>query len=543
MKRLIRSAGVALALLAAGASYAQSTSDFISGLAGRLAGPGGAGYVGYSNGATGSVARTVAKKLGDRINAADFGVVCDGSTDDAANLNKALTYAGTVTPSFVMLPNTTTNCMVGSTVTVPTGVTLWGNGGESAGLSAKVLNLNPMISLAGNGSSLREMYVRADAAGTNASGVVVQMPNAIGQIVDHVYVQGGCTGIDINGNQPIVSNSIINGTAGTGCHGMVVGRLTTGATTTDARIDKVTVAASQSSPPDDDLLILDVGGLLVTTSDMLFAKVGTHINPGTNQAVLWATMTGTYAGDTNVNNAFLIDTAAASANVQGMECMNCWMASAQAAGATNLVVQNTGGGGLAGLHWTGARIYNAAQNGVSINAGTNVSFDASRWCGNGRTATGSNVFFNTNVSNWAVRDSTVGSTCDGFTSSSIANGILMGGGNSEVVITGNDFTGAMTNQVAGTPIGNSVVANNTFLSNSINTIASAATINPGAFDTTAVSGTATISTINGAWNGRRITLIPTAPWQLATGGNVCSALTATTSTPVTLVYGGCWYVK
>jgi hypothetical protein len=42
---------------------------------------------------TGAVSRTVQSKLQDVINAKDFGVVCDGTTDDSANAQAAITAA------------------------------------------------------------------------------------------------------------------------------------------------------------------------------------------------------------------------------------------------------------------------------------------------------------------------------------------------------------------------------------------------------------------------------------------------------------------
>jgi hypothetical protein len=65
----------------------------VGGAAPALAGANGSSFVGFLQSGTGAVARTVQDKLRDTVHAKDFGVVANGSTDDYAAMQKAITYA------------------------------------------------------------------------------------------------------------------------------------------------------------------------------------------------------------------------------------------------------------------------------------------------------------------------------------------------------------------------------------------------------------------------------------------------------------------
>ena len=77
--------------------------------------------------ATGSTtARTLAARAAQVVNIKDHGAVCDGSTDDRTAINAAMTAASAGTAKTVFFPPSSTACMMGSSVTVPANVTLWG---------------------------------------------------------------------------------------------------------------------------------------------------------------------------------------------------------------------------------------------------------------------------------------------------------------------------------------------------------------------------------------------------------------------------------
>lgn len=504
--------------------------------------PDAPGDVRFRQKGAGSVPRPLSVKLADIINGADFGMLCNGSNDDAAALNRALAYAASVAPAVVNLPLSGTRCVIAGTVTVPENVTLAGARGQRASLAAGAANLSPMISLAGNGAAIRDLYINASAAGANSRGATIAVRNVVAPVIAGVYIQGPFIGIDLNGNQALVEQTIVNGVKGAGSVGIRIGALTAHAETTDARIARTTVIGDRAQPGDAAMQILDAGGLLVSESDMLFTKIGTQIAPGANQSVAWASLNNTYVGDTNAINALEIDTRAPSARVEGLECSACWTASAQ---SDNILIANTGGGLVSEIHFNGLRNYNGASNGANVKAGTFVTFDASRFCGNGRGGgAAANIVYGPNVSAYAVRNSELGGSCGGLFKAAPRHGIVLAGNNAGGLVSGNDFSGSRT-PISGSPTGDSIVSSNLGIDTKPAAIASAATIDVHTAPVVLLTGNAKIRAIEPTWNGRTLKLIPTkGTASFATGGNLCNAATAAQNAPVDAYFNGsCWNLK
>ncbi|WP_412526674.1 hypothetical protein [Burkholderia lata] len=490
----------------------------------------------------GSIPRTLSVKLADTINGADFGMQCNGKADDTNALNRALAYAATVAPSVVNLPLSSTRCVIAGTISVPGNVTLAGSRGQRASLSAGVPNLNPLISLDGDGSAIRDLYIDVAAAGSNSKGAAIVVKNVVAPVISGIYIQGPFIGIDLNGNQALIDQTIINGVKGPGSIGIRIGARTIHGNTVDARISHTTVIADRADPGDVAMQVLDAGGLLVSESDMLFTRIGTQIIPGHQQWVAWASFSNTYVGDTNTNHALAIDTTAPTARVAGLECTACWAASAQ---SDNIVVDNTAKGLVSEIHFNGLRNYNGESNGANIRAGTFVTFDASRFCGNGRNRRpAANIVYGANVGAFAVRNSELGGTCGGLFTTAPEYGLLLAGNNAGAVISGNDFSGSKT-PISGTPAGDSIMTSNLGIDTSPVTIESATTIDVHATSVAMLTGEAIIRNIRPTWNGRLLKLIPShGPASFTTGGNLCNSLTTQTNVPVDAYFNGtCWNLK
>lgn len=472
-----------------------------------------------------------------------FGAKCDGVTDDATAINAALAAAGARGNGRVQIP-AGPGCAIGSTISVPAHVTLMGTGGayptsrSDGGLLAKRKNLD-MISLTGDASTVRDLLVNAGAAGTNTSGTAIKMTVSNGERVIDSAILKPFIGIDINGNSPIVDRVTINDVAAGGV-GWSVGRLTKQANTIDARIINSTVGGASVGAAYDQI-IYDAGGLFEQNDDLLFANIGTQIKPGPNQQIIWPFFANTVLGDTNGTVAFAINTSASSAIVKGLNCSACWAASAQsAARGTNLLIANDGGGTIDGLHFSGSRIYNSAKVLALIQAGANISFDATQFCGAARGQ--ANIQVAVDVSGIAFRGGHIGGACDGQGTAGEV-GISFAGDNSNVTVQGVNFAGIGTPTTGG-PTGDSFADNNSGLG-AAPSISSAATISlPGIWHNYKITGATAISTIKGGWANRQALFITPSSLAFTTGGNICNALTSSANVPVLATYlESCWYLK
>lgn len=481
---------------------------------------------------------TSANATVNTIDPRDYGAKCDGSTNDAVGINAALSYASTLGKGVVQIPPGP-GCAISSSLSVPANVTLSGTGsGPSGGLIAKIINLN-MISLAAH-SSVNNLYINANSAGTNTSGTAISIGVVTGAMVENVAISGPFWGVDINGNSPSLNYVTINDIPSGGV-GWLIGRLTTGSNTVDARITNSTIGGA-STGASYDQIIYDSGGLFESNNDLLYADIGTYIVPGAGQQVIWSFFDNTVLGDTNRSYAFAISTSASSAKVYGLMCTNCWAASPQnPTTSANILINNGSGGSINGIRFVGSRIYTSAKLLAYINGGTNISFDSTTFCG--AASTQPNMIISSGISGVAIRNSRVGGACDG---QSIGGntGIALGGGNTGIIINGVDFNGVAT-AVSGALSGDSVASGNSGMGSPA-AIASGATITlPGVFPTYTISGTSTVSTINGAWLNRSVMLISTGgAVPFTTGGNICKALTSSQNVPVLATYlGTCWYLK
>lgn len=498
--------------------------------------------------AGGTTALAPATIAPDTFDVRFMGAKCDGTTNDAAAFNAAASWVSGYGGGKVLVPPGRT-CIVDATLTLPANVGLQGFGKLSSILRVGIANLSPMIMVAGSNASILDLEIQAGpglAADTAGAAIDMGTNTPSNTLVRNVYILYPCIGIEASGNTQTFDGLYVNGFANSGCMGMRLGHYTTQAANTDTRISDSTFAAARAGTvatvADADLRIEDSGGLQMSDDDDLFAKVGIQIDPGANQAVDWTSLGSSYYGDTNTVAAVTIDTASASATVQGVTGNGGW---ASSGGTAGVVVKNSGGGTVDGVHFLGMRFFNNAGNAFEDGPGTtHVSVDASQFCG---TATGGNdVVLDSGASNIGLRDNRIGGGCDGLNTTP-AVGIVLAGSNSSIIITGNDLTGPTT-PITGTPTGDSIVKDNVPLGTELGTVADAASLSLGSYEAYSVTGSGTgITSIGGAWQGRRVTLFPAAALTFATGGAsgsaICSGYTGTAGVLIDAIYHGCWYLK
>ncbi len=433
------------------------------------------------------------------------------------------------------------------------------------------------ITITSSSVFFRDLLVTANAGGANSSGATFTVGSATSSVAgnpngvtfDNVKVDGPCIGFDLAGITLTLNLVQQVNLSGAGCYGMRIGHKTYSAKTEEVRIlNSNNTISSTAPPPSAAILIEDVGGLTLSNVDNIGA--GTVFCPGqivvegtpTGQEVDWAGVIRTEFGDTLNGPALLIDTCASLGVVKGAVINTGWASTSL--DSHGVVIRNTGGGTIQGIHFVALRAYNNYGSGVQIQTAnaSDVSFDGSFMCGNGLA--GSNTYANISVAAgvrlFALRGSRVSDRCDGFFtpagSTAVTNTpILLSGNDSSppytnndlLTIIGNDLSGNALPAIQGTPSNAATSVNvrhNLGVDNAAPTIASAGTITLGYFPLYLLTGTADISTIQGHPYNWTMTLIPTdAPITFLAGSGICHSFTAVRYARVTLSWQAslaCW---
>ena len=135
-----------------------------------LAASTGAALVGSITSGTGATARTVQAKFRDVISVKDFGAVGDGVTDDSAAFNAALTASvGGLAGRGVYVPGSNARYVIGSTIVVPGGARLYGDGARSSSFLIKAFN-GTFITLA-DGAQLSGLRMNGNGATYTGKGI------------------------------------------------------------------------------------------------------------------------------------------------------------------------------------------------------------------------------------------------------------------------------------------------------------------------------------------------------------------------------------
>lgn len=134
---------------------------------------GTATLISYVDPITGGVSRTVTSRLSDRADAKDFGVVCDGSTDDTTALQLAVTNAATAKAALYLPADT---CLV-SALSLPSNTHIIGQGWGLSTIKQKALtgvNNTPFLTNSdhtGGNSNIALEQLTIDGNASNQGGV------------------------------------------------------------------------------------------------------------------------------------------------------------------------------------------------------------------------------------------------------------------------------------------------------------------------------------------------------------------------------------
>lgn len=483
-----------------------------------------------------------------------WGCVGDGVTNDAVCLQAAITATGTgklYSGPYLYKSNTAlTSAAQGFEFVCDT---KRGPGETSPyGLRAGVANI-ALLTLTGNGQAVRNCYIDNTNNGaigaTTGRGIVSSGANAF---IEENAIIGGCNSLDVSGNVVTVRGNRLTGVNvnNAGCAQIRVGHTTTFGATVDVRIDKnVAECGACGTPYEAGLLVEDAGGILITSSDFLFAKHGTKVYPGVNQEVDWLTATGTYLSDTSTDDGVLFDTAAASGVIKGASIVQGW--SASSVGGSGIRILNSAAGTVKGIYISDSRIYANGKYAVLIEGGSDIVLNGNHACGNSVLSAGTygSYTIGAGITGVTLLNNRGGPDCASFATVT-AFGVFLGGTNGPVMIVGNDFTGNAAPIVygAGAFTGKSIVHDNRGIDDTVGTIATASSISPFPNQITVLTGTTTITTITVNWENETHTFVTQDGAVLFnTGGNICNAVTsAGAKARVEAVYiagFACWSLK
>ena len=233
-----------------GAQYAYTETDsdtvtFVSGLhvgaevkftttQQQGAGAVNASQVTYNPAGTGAVATNVQAKLRESVSVLDYGAIGNGTTDDTAAIQAAITYAYSVAIPKVIFPNKNSTYLISSSISVPQGITLQGEGTVfvsstgTQGFQTRILKASTMttaaVVLAGQSAAMANIGVYANA-GATGNGIEIQSNTAVLTDVSsngHAGIGiliGSKVGAYVNCNSFRLSNIVTNYN---GSHGLYI---------------------------------------------------------------------------------------------------------------------------------------------------------------------------------------------------------------------------------------------------------------------------------------------------------------------------------
>jgi hypothetical protein len=227
---------------------------------------------------------------------------------------------------------------------------------------------------------------------------------------------------------------------------------------------------------------------------------------------------------------------------------NAWFSAAK---TQPVLIQNTGGGIMAGIHFTASRFYPRVDQDIvlikSISAATGIGDITIRdstlcWQGNAAASTGTGINVASTVTVGGTIEITgnlIGACAPNGTPGTMLRGITLASSTIAATVVGNRLIQNLTPiNLAGTT--NLLLSDNAGIDDQPTTdIASATTVTmPPHVALATITGVGTIQTLTPAWTGRRITLIPNGAWATTGGGNIGTTFTATPGKVVTGVFGG-----
>jgi hypothetical protein len=267
------------------------------------------------------------------------------------------------------------------------------------------------------------------------------------------------------------------------------------------------------------------GGAFVSHVDMIHCTYGLLIDPPAGANVIAVVVDSSYfdTGGTGIRVAPAALGSAGTAPVSDFICTDCW-ASGNAANGVHIT------GVVEAVKFKGLLAHSNEENGVLIASSSgDVSITDSSILANAQDGLSNNITVAANTNNFRLQNNSIGG--DFFDSVDAAvYALQISGTSGGFYVTGNTLTAGSSGTLSDTATGVSkVVRDNLNASNAVPTIASAASIAVPAYhpDVIVLSGTTTVSTITGVYQGKRVSFIKSDAGSISfdTAGNIAAAAT------------------
>lgn len=390
--------------------------------------------------------------LGTLYNVKSYGAKCDGTTDDTAAFNAALTAMPSI-GGILYIPSGT--CVI-SSISITNPMTITGDGFQASTIetnsaTANVISISSALTppiTSQNGVTITNLRFTSTATRTAGAYIVA---GADRTVVDNVYMYGQFIGIDVgHGDQSRFTRlEMRNGATGTGSAGIKFETTMTGGS---ALIDGVTVQAASGAMQSAGIWVLSCGSLVITNSQIVLEGDDLKID-----GVAFSLFVSNTLLDTATNGIhFTTSAVAARSNFS-----NIWTCSHTGSG---VLLDTTNYGNI---NFTNSISCLNAGNGFTINGGAGINITGGQIIGNG----GAGISVAANVSDLSVVGNNIGSS-PSETSGTAGNGtygiVLAAGTSNNVLIANNKLVGNTSGAISGTLTGTNDIINGN-LPTSVNT--------------------------------------------------------------------------
>lgn len=370
---------------------------------------------------TGSVARTVAAKLKDVIDARDYNVKCDGLTNDTTSINNAITAAA---GKRLILPAGT--CLYQGGGVLADGTQVIGQGRNATNILVTVAAPTQLFNVSGYGAGIRD--IRIAATGTTQTGGSWVHLSGIESFIKNFEIDGFFQGIRITGAVARISDGRFGSGAING-----VGILANGGDNSQI-IENVLFGDHGPRQTRAGIEVTDCAALIISNTSVIDQGIGLLIDPASGQTAASIYVHDSFFDNSKNNNIAILPSG--TGNVVRTRFANVWAGSSQL--TDGVLISNPGTGTVQGIHFIDPHFMLNAGSGLST-SGTvsDITIDGGMIAANVH-----GLYFNSGATKITVSNAMIGAY--GGLGGNSGTGIVLSSGVSSAVIVNNQLAGNTT---------------------------------------------------------------------------------------------------